>query len=111
MHNLDSAKTELEYVLQHAPENLAAIRCMAEIHHRRGELSDALSFYQSALELARHDPDLEQTIEEISRAIAPAPDFERGSEADPVTLAGTPALPNLERFLDAIHSYRQRRAV
>ncbi len=105
MHNLDSAKTELEYVLQHAPENLAAIRCMAEIHHRRGELSDALSFYQSALELARHDPDLEQTIEE------PAPDFERGSEADPVTLAGTPALPNLERFLDAIHSYRQRRAV
>ena len=111
VHDLDSAKTELEYVLQHAPENLAAIRCMAEIHHRRGELRDALSFYQSALELARHDPDLEQTIEEISRAIAPAPDFERGSEADPVTLAGTPALPNLERFLDAIHSYRQRRAV
>jgi tetratricopeptide (TPR) repeat protein len=101
VHDLDSAKTELSYVLEHAPENLAAIRAMAEIHHRRGELSEALSFYQSALELARHDPDLEQTIEEISRAM---PSME--TESIPA-----PALPNLERFLDAIHTYRQRRAV
>jgi tetratricopeptide (TPR) repeat protein len=72
MNDLDNAEGELRYVLQHAAENLAAIRAMAEIHHRRGELSEALGFYKSALELARHDPDLEQTVEEISRTISKA---------------------------------------
>ena len=54
-----------------APENLAAIRGIAEIHHRRGELGEALGFYKAALALARHDPDLEQTVDEISRALTP----------------------------------------
>ena len=34
---LPEARTELEYVLKLAPENLAAIRGLAEIHHRIGE--------------------------------------------------------------------------
>jgi tetratricopeptide (TPR) repeat protein len=33
----DEAQTELEYVLRAAPENLAAIRGLADIHQRRGE--------------------------------------------------------------------------
>src|SRR4051812_11663909 len=33
---LEDARTELEYVLKLAPENLAAIRGLAEIHHRIG---------------------------------------------------------------------------
>jgi len=185
MNDLENAEAELRYVLQHAAENLAAIRAMAEIHHRRGELTEALAFYKSALELARHDPDLEQTVDEITRAVstpsrpaasAPAPspppvsalgtsseEFLRNTfdllELDPLDLApegeqpdshgGTgvgagpveeetelellpdtaevlfhpsadqaepfsqvnPALPRLERLLEAIHSYRQRRAV
>ena len=32
----DEAQEELEHVLRVAPENLAAIRGLAEIHHRRG---------------------------------------------------------------------------
>src|SRR5581483_6709631 len=40
--NLDDAEKQLAHVLQHAPENLAAIRGMAEIHHRRGRLEEAL---------------------------------------------------------------------
>jgi Tetratricopeptide repeat len=72
VHSLEEAETELLLVLQHAPENLAAIRSLAEIHHRRGELEQALAFYKSALGIARHDPDLEQTVDEISRAVAPA---------------------------------------
>ena len=72
-NDLENAEAELRYVLQHAAENLAAIRAMAEIHQRRGELTEALGFYKSALELARHDPDLEQTVDEISRTIAKAP--------------------------------------
>jgi tetratricopeptide (TPR) repeat protein len=33
----DEAQTELEYVLRTAPENLAAIRGLADIHQQRGE--------------------------------------------------------------------------
>jgi tetratricopeptide (TPR) repeat protein len=143
LNNLDEAQRELEYVLQHAPENLAAIRGMAEIHHRRGNLNEALAFYRSALLLAKHDPDLEQTVNDIARSIEPATvptgeggglTFEEASVeflsaldemsvvppapaamAPAATMASPagsdPSLPQLERFLSAIHSYRQRRAV
>ena len=36
----DEARQELEQVLRAAPENLAAIRALAEIHHRAGELPE-----------------------------------------------------------------------
>jgi tetratricopeptide (TPR) repeat protein len=132
LNNLDDAQHELEYVLNMAPENLAAIRGMAEIHHRRGSLSEALTFYKSALALAQHDPDLEQTVNEISHSLAPAtaPGGEAGglsfeeasaeflSALDELSVVATPqraaagtTLPQLEHFLDAIHSYRQRRTV
>jgi tetratricopeptide (TPR) repeat protein len=130
--DLDAAETELRHVLEHAPENLAAIRGMAEIYHRRGDLTSALTFYQAALELARHDPDLEQTVDEISRTVAPPPSRTEGLSFEEVTAEfldafGTPevhdetsmappqdvdpALPDLERFLNRIHTYRQRRPV
>src|SRR5688500_11871188 len=35
---IDEAQAELTRVLESAPENLAAIRGLAEIHHRRGDL-------------------------------------------------------------------------
>ncbi|MCM3880412.1 MAG: tetratricopeptide repeat protein [Vicinamibacterales bacterium] len=134
----DAAQGELANVLQNAPENLAAIRGMAEIHHKQGRLREALGFYKSALALAKHDPDLEQTVEEISRTLEPAAaspaaseglSFEEASAefmsafddtpapphlvavASVAPPAADPSLPELERFLDAIHSYRQRRAV
>ena len=37
----DEARQELEQVLRAAPENLAAIRALAEIHHRAGELPES----------------------------------------------------------------------
>lgn len=146
VNDLDAAQAELEYVLKSAPENLAAIRGVAEIHHRRGDLSRALEYYKAALALAKHDPDLEQTVDEISRAISPArlvPDeglsFEQasaeflaalddlpggleaalapelamasGAPLEPDEPDDPPALPKLERFLDAIHTYRQKKAV
>lgn len=151
LKELDAAGTELSYVLQHASENLSAIRGMAEIHHKRGNLVEALAFYQSALGLAKHDPDLEQAVAEISRTLSgePAPASEEGGltfeeaadeflsalnelsvdkspipavaasakpSAAPSPAAGYKAapdtsLPVLERFLDAINSYRRRKAV
>ncbi len=69
---LDEAQVELSRVLESAPENLAAIRGLAEIHHRRGNLAEALAQYRAALLLARNDPDLEETIADLSRQIEPA---------------------------------------
>jgi tetratricopeptide (TPR) repeat protein len=57
LDRLDEAHTELLIVVSNAPDNLAAIRGLAEIHQRRGELGEALVYYRRALELARHDPD------------------------------------------------------
>jgi tetratricopeptide (TPR) repeat protein len=71
VNSLDEAQTELELVLRSAPENLAAIRGLAEIHHRRGSLPEALAQYRAALGLARNDPDLERTVAELERAVEP----------------------------------------
>lgn len=80
---LDDAHVELSVVVETAPDNLAAIRGLAEIHQRRGELADALVYYRRALELARHDPELEETVERMEKQVAPptAPEAEVSIEA------------------------------
>ena len=70
---LEEAQVELKRVLRVAPENLAALRGLADIHHRRGELKEALEHYKAALEFARQDPELAHLVEEISRKLEPAP--------------------------------------
>src|SRR4051812_6943560 len=71
LNDLDVALAELEHVLKSAPENLAAIRGVAEIHHRQGSLAAALTQYRAALALARNDPDLQRTVEELARQVEP----------------------------------------
>lgn len=66
---LDEAQQELELVLRSAPENLAAIRGVAEIHHRRGDLPKALEQFKAALALAPNDPDLEETVKDLTRKL------------------------------------------
>ncbi len=94
VNELEAAHAELDYVLKSAPENLAAIRGVAEIHHRRGQLTEALVFYRAALALAKHDPDLEQTVDEISRVLTPTVDdglsFEQASAEFLAALEGLP---------------------
>jgi tetratricopeptide (TPR) repeat protein len=65
------AQAELELVVKGAPENLAAIRGLAGIHHRRGALVEALAQYRTALSLARNDPDLEDTVNDLTRQLTP----------------------------------------
>lgn len=69
LQEYEDARSELEHVLRSAPENLAAIRGLAEIHQRRGDLSEALRQYQAALGIARHDPDLEESVHDLSRQL------------------------------------------
>ena len=54
VERFDEARQELEFVLKVAPENLAAIRGLAEIHHRRGELREE-EHYKAALEAAHRE--------------------------------------------------------
>lgn len=72
LHQYEAAQQELEQVLRSAPENLAAIRGLADILNRLGALSEALVQYRAALTLVRHDPDLEQTIADLERQLQPA---------------------------------------
>ena len=67
---LEEAASEFDIVLRSAPENLAAIRGMAEIEQRRGRLKAALEYYKRGFSLARFDPDLEETVTRITRELA-----------------------------------------
>ena len=71
LHELEAARAEFETVLKGAPENLAAIRGLAEVFHKNGALADALAQYRAALNIARNDPDLEQTVAELTRQLTP----------------------------------------
>src|SRR3954454_20988198 len=73
LNDLDMALAELEHVLKGAAETLAAIRGIAEIHHRQGHLAEALAQYRAALALARNDPDLQRTVDELARKVEPIP--------------------------------------
>ena len=123
---LEPAEAEFRQVLKSAPGNLAANRGLADIRRRRGDLRQALSFYRAALALAQGDPELEQAVEQLSRTLEPhsadaigdltvedaSGDRDPSSGESPfVAAAVLPGLPQLERFLGAIHTYRQRRAV
>jgi tetratricopeptide (TPR) repeat protein len=65
LREYEPARQELEQVLRSAPENLAAIRGLADVLHRLGLFEESLVQYRAALTLVRHDPDLEQTIADL----------------------------------------------
>jgi hypothetical protein len=71
-------------VLHSAPDNLAANRAVAEIYQRRGQLTDALTHYKIALQLAQHDPELERAVERIQSVVSPPPPPK--VEAAPITV-------------------------
>ncbi|MEW5981610.1 MAG: tetratricopeptide repeat protein [Acidobacteriota bacterium] len=70
--DLDAAQQELGDVRRVAPENLAAIRGLAEVHRRRGELPEALEQYRTAFELAQNDPGIDQIVKDLRRQIGPS---------------------------------------
>ena len=98
----DEAREELAHVLRLAPENLAAIRGLAEIQHRRGELPESHEQY-AAPPVEPPPPDPPVSVEpegpaswDYSFVNPPAP---------PVTV--DPALPDLEAFLAAVIRARE----
>jgi tetratricopeptide (TPR) repeat protein len=121
---LDDAYRELTDVLSQAPDNLAAIRGLAEVHRRRGELPEALEQFKNAFELAGSDPSFDQMVRDLRREAgqqAAAGAERRGGLAG---LAGAPAAPGtdlpdrasalrvsayLHRWLEAIMAERRGR--
>lgn len=78
----DEARRELEQVLRVAPENLAAIRALADIHHRVGELPESDHQFDSA------EP---QAVPDAPAALAPQ-----------VPQATVPAAPQIAAVLPLI---------
>jgi tetratricopeptide (TPR) repeat protein len=107
--DLDAARKELQTVLGGAPENLSAIRGLAEIHQRRGDLPASLAQYQTALSLAPNDPDLEDTVADLARQIDSGARAEAivDSQPEPSSAEGERAVriaAALEEFLAAVHA-------
>jgi tetratricopeptide (TPR) repeat protein len=71
--DLDGAHRELTAVLRLAPENLSAVRGLAEVHRKRGELPEALEQFRSAFELAGADPAVEDAVRTLRREREPRP--------------------------------------
>jgi tetratricopeptide (TPR) repeat protein len=102
LERFDEARAELEHVLRSAPDNLAAIRALAEIHQRRGDLDEALRQFGTAHAIAR-----DEALPPLPDAPAdrpPAPDLD--ALAPPRDLV----LEELEWWLDAILADRRVRA-
>jgi tetratricopeptide (TPR) repeat protein len=99
LHELAAARAEFETVLKGAPENLAAVRGLAEVLHKSGELAEALAQYRTALTLARNDPDLGQTVAELTRQLTPKkgpmfdPDAPPVPAVAPAPAAASPSTP------------------
>jgi predicted Zn-dependent protease len=95
----DEAREELEHVLRVAPENLAAIRGLAEIHHRHDELPEAADRTADQARFTSELPDIPPARIPVATGATAAPATASG--ADDRTLAA------LEGFLAAIVRARE----
>ena len=117
----DEAREVLEHVLRSAPENLAAIRALAEIHERQGETPEALEQYRVALHVATQEAEAAAASPQpptpplpVSPTVVQAKVTTTGVAALdllPVVplkeQADTKALEGLERFLASIQTARR----
>ena len=109
---LEEAERELKEVLRLAPENLAALRGVADALRRRGDPASALAHYEVALTLAPRDIELQQTVQTLREELHPAaaPVSARGEDAGAPSREGAErALQVLERWLELIIADRERR--
>ena len=92
LKNFDEARTELEAVLKVAPDNLAAIRALADIHQQTGEVAETVK----TVPVWREAP-----VAKPATTTAPVEDIAAAERAE-----DDPALEELEHWLAAIVSDR-----
>jgi Flp pilus assembly protein TadD len=100
---LEAAEAELTLVLKSAPDNLAAVRGLAEVYRRRGALADALAQYRTAHRLAPSDPDVERMVGELAQTVESAASGEPARDRQQRIVAA------LESWLAALHGSRAER--
>jgi tetratricopeptide (TPR) repeat protein len=96
--DVEAAQRELNEVLRVAPDNLSAIRGIAEVHRKKGEIPEALEQFRSAFEMAGPDPTIEEVVRDLRReAMAAHLPSRAGGTAPPATAgveaAGAPGRP------------------
>jgi tetratricopeptide (TPR) repeat protein len=101
MGDYEAATSELEQVLRVAPENLAAIRALAEIHRRRGELPESAPSVSDSAYGSESEPPAPVQHEEISQPVSVEVQSSAGMTAP------QPAVIGLESFLSAIQRARR----
>jgi tetratricopeptide (TPR) repeat protein len=92
LKNFDEARIQLEAVLKVAPDNLAAIRALAEIHQQTGEVAETVE----AVPVPREAP-----VAKPATPAAPVDELAAAERAE-----DDPALEELEQWLAAIVSDR-----
>jgi predicted Zn-dependent protease len=113
--DLDGAHRELTAVLRLAPENLSAVRGLAEVHRKRGEIPEALGRFKSAFELAGKDKAVEEAVRPLRYEAAarptPAPVFNPGwaPAEPPQDSQAERTVAYLSRWLEAIVADRRAR--
>ncbi len=94
--DLLAAEEALSRVHVAAPENLTALKGLAEIHHRRGEHQAALALYTKAIESGPQDSELEHLIGVLREEMAAA--SPQAADVAPVP-AAPPPVPDDDRVL------------
>lgn len=79
----DAAIVEFEQVLRIAPDNLAALRGLAEAHAERGEIGAALERLRAAAAFAPQDAALRARMGELEAALGPAGHRGQAEGSDP----------------------------
>jgi tetratricopeptide (TPR) repeat protein len=105
LQQFDEAQAELDVVVQAAPDNLAAIRALAEIHQRRGDMDDGPK--QIGAAGIRAD---ELLPPDYTRALAALDSLTVDHPPPPSAHPDNQALGELESWLDAIIADRSSRA-
>lgn len=102
LHRYKDARIELEAVLDVAPDNLAAIRGLAEIHQRRGEAGDT-SPVDHPPTRAPQPPEALNTLEALPLDQPPAPDVSTWSLDTQLSVPDEPevAQPGTDESFDA----------
>jgi tetratricopeptide (TPR) repeat protein len=106
----DVASTELEQVLRAAPENLAAIRALADIHRRRGEMPEVIEHYAETISEPEPLPVSapEPAPAPVHAAVAVSENHPSAVQSSAVdTPVEPPPLARLEAFLAAIERARR----
>ncbi len=104
----DQAEDELQVVLRTAPENLAAIRALAEIHHKRGDAPEtAEAAAAPPPPAARPLTVVPPPADKPTTAAATVVPFSAPAPPPQEVRAPHPALPRLEQFLAAVQRARE----